>query len=73
MCSVGFINQLNEYILDKCSATYCRHLAFTDKRIGAGGEYGLLTDVQMAGEDKDQCGQAGRAKFFNSRVRLDWM
>jgi hypothetical protein len=44
-------------------------LTFTDKRIGASREGGLLTGVQMADEDNDQRGRTGRPEFIQSRTR----
>jgi hypothetical protein len=46
-----------------------RRLTFTDKRIGASGQGGLMTGVQMADEDNDQRSRAGRSKFVQSRRR----
>jgi hypothetical protein len=46
-----------------------RRLIFADERVGAGGECGLLTGVQMADEDDDQRGRAGFPKFFKSHTR----
>ena len=43
-----------------------RSLTFADKCIGAGGECGLLTGVQVADEDNDQHGRAGIPEFFKS-------
>ena len=42
---------------------------FTDKRIGARREGGLLTGVQMADENNDQRSRTGLAEFIQS---LQW-
>jgi hypothetical protein len=44
-----------------------RGLPFTDKCIGASGECGLLTGVQVADEDDDQRDRAYSSKFFKGR------
>jgi len=45
-----------------------RRLIFTDKRIGAIGEWGILTGVQMADEDYDQRSRAGHSELFKNRT-----
>lgn len=43
-----------------------RRLCFTDKRIDAGGEYNLLTGVQMADNNNDQRCRASLSEFLKS-------
>ena len=47
------------------------HFTFTDKRVGASGESGLLTGVQMADKDNDQCLRASLAEFAQRRSWRD--